>query len=297
MSHMNRVELPSEVWKERAYQHSLNVSPIADAFLKRRSLGLKDPVHDFLFTYYLCSPQKLKQWVPSFQEVLLVEDHCLQDYPWLKEQWFRCRENKLFLNLDLIPDHTKYITKFIHQLCCNIQQRAARYGCFGLHEWAMVYKASPDTIRHSGFKLRISPEAIKDFVDSQALCCTHYDAFRFFTPEARPLNMYTPAIETRLDLEQGGCVHANMDIYKWAVKLWPWIGSDFISKAFLLAVEGRELDMRASPYDLHEEGYPPICIETEDGRKEYQKEQQLYAQKAARLRDELKSICEDFKGH
>ncbi len=82
-----------------------------------------------------------------------------------------------------------------------------------------------------------------------------------------------------------------MDIYKWATKLWPWIGSDFIAKAFFLAIEGRELDMRASPYDLQSYGYAPIRIETEEGRKEYQRLQQQLSQKAQGLRKELADIC------
>jgi hypothetical protein len=95
-------------------------------------------------------------------------------------------------------------------------------------------------------------------------------------------------------MEQGGCLHANMDLYKWATKLWPWVGSDFIAKAFFLALEGRELDMRASPYDLSEEGYEPLCIETEEGRKQYQIEQQQLTQRATILRQELQMICQRF---
>jgi hypothetical protein len=83
-----------------------------------------------------------------------------------------------------------------------------------------------------------------------------------------------------------------MDLYKWAIKLWPWIGSDFLAKAFFLALEGRELDMRASPYDLVEKGFVPIRIETEEGRKEYQKEQQIYAERSITLREELKAFCQ-----
>jgi hypothetical protein len=85
-----------------------------------------------------------------------------------------------------------------------------------------------------------------------------------------------------------------MDLYKWASKLWPWIGSDLIAKTFLLAVQGRELDMRASPYDLSEQGYDPIRIETEEGRKQYQKEQQLYAERSLPLRQELHAFCKRF---
>ena len=65
-----------------------------------------------------------------------------------------------------------------------------------------------------------------------------------------------------------------------------------MAKAFLLALEGRELDMRASPYDLKDEGFAPICIETEEGRKQYQKEQQHYAERTTGLRKELLAFCE-----
>nr|MBA2728350.1 hypothetical protein [Parachlamydiaceae bacterium] len=173
----------------------------------------------------------------------------------------------------------------------NILQRTPRYHCFGMHEWAMVYKLSPEDIRHKGHRLRLKPEDLAKFVESQTVCCSHYDAYRFFTDEAKPLNILNPTIETRQQMEQGGCLHANMDIYKWATKLWPWIGSDFIAKAFFLALSGRELDMRASPYDLRELGYEPLCIETEEGRKQYQIEQQELTERSTPLRKELEAIC------
>jgi hypothetical protein len=49
--------------------------------------------------------------------------------------------------------------------------------------------------------------------------------------------------------------------------------------------------MRASPYDLSAEGYSPICIETEAGRKQYQQEQQQLAERAVPLRQELAAFC------
>jgi hypothetical protein len=179
-------------------------------------------------------------------------------------------------------------------LCGNILEQSPRFGCFGLHEWAMVYKLPPEAIRHKGHRLRLSPEDLDAFIESQKICCSHYDAYRFFTKEARPLNLLNPLFETRLQMEQGGCVHANMDLYKWSTRLWPWVGSDFIAKTFFLALEGRELDMRASPYDLSDDGYAPICIETENGRKQYQKEQQLLTERATSLRKELYAFCKRF---
>ena len=284
-------KLTVETWTARVQKNAALVVPFTDSFLKRRSLGVKDPVYDFLFTYYTSSPLKLKQWVPSFEESLTITPEILNTYPWFKKGWFVSEKNELFLDKKQIGENTLGIATFIAQMCKTILERPPRFGCFGLHEWAMVYKLSPEAIRHKGYNLRLPKDELATFVESQTLCCSHYDAYRFFTKDAHPLNTLNPTIDNRLEMEQGGCVHANMDLYKWATKLWPWIGSDFITKTFLLAMKGRELDMRASPYDLTDQGYDPICIETEAGRKEYQREQQLLTAEATPLRDELGEFC------
>lgn len=286
--------LSVEMWTARAKKHLDLVSPLADAFLKRRELGQTHAVHDFLFTYYSCSPAKLKQWVPSLEEDLVVTPHTREEFPWLKEYWDFKNENIISFNHERIHKNIRGAAIFIEELCGNIAQKAPRFGCFGLHEWAMVYKLPPEDRRHKKHRLRLSPSEVANFVESQSICCSHYDAYRFFTEEARPLNTLNPQFETRLKMEQGGCLHANMDLYKWAMKLWPWIGSDFIAQTFFLALEGRELDMRASPYDLSAEGYAPLCIETEEGRTQYQHEQQLYAERAMKLRGELRAFCQNL---
>ena len=281
--------LSLEEWTEKAKIHIALVSPIADAFLKRRDTSEKHPVYDFLFTYYPCSPTKLKQWVPSFEEALSVGDGAIPSY--FNENWFETQNGISQLNKKRLQQSTINLCSFIEDLCKAISERTPRFGCFGLHEWAMVYRLSDEKRRHSDYRLRISPDALANFVESQNICCTHYDAYRFFTPEAKPLNLFKPTLDNRILNEQAGCLHANMDLYKWATKLWPWIGSDLIAKTFLLAVEGRELDMRASPYDLEEQGYPPIRIETEEGRKQYQQLQQQYTQKSLGLRQDLRAFC------
>ena len=88
-------------------------------------------------------------------------------------------------------------------------------------------------------------------------------------------------------MEQSACLHANMDLYKWSAKLWPWVGSDLVGECFALACEGRDLDMRASPYDLSHLGYQPVFIETPEGRAQYESEQRTLAEKAAVLRERL----------
>ena len=81
--------------------------------------------------------------------------------------------------------------------------------------------------------------------------CSHFDAFRFFTaagPPAEPAHARPGRRSTRI--EQPGCLHANMDLYKWAYKLSPLVSSRAGGRRFDLAREIRTLDMRASPYDL-----------------------------------------------
>ena len=292
MTYTQTTPLSIEEWTSRAAKHEALVAPYADAFLKRRELRVTHPVHDFLFTYYTCSPQKLKQWVPSFEDQLMITPEVHEAYPWFGDYWFHVERNVLSLNRTKIHENIRGLAEFVAKLCGNILKRPPRLGCYGLHEWAMVYKSSADSIRYKGHRLRLSPEYLARFVESQVLCCSHYDAYRFFTEEARPLNVLNPTLDSRLEMEQSGCLHANMDLYKWATKLWPWVGSDFIAKAFFLALDCRELDMRASPYDLAEEGFAPVCIETEEGRKQYQKEQMSLMERSIPLRRELQGICE-----
>ncbi len=229
---------------------------------------------------------------PSFEESLCVVE---SDFELFGDYWFTWENGCLQSNEKRLGPATLAQLTFIETLCEKIGERPARFGCFGLHEWAMVYRLSQEELRHTSYPLRLAPAQLARFVESQNLCCTHYDAYRFFTPDAKSRNLLQPTLQSRIHFEQAGCLHANMDIYKWAMKLWPWIGADFMAKSFLLALEGRKIDMRASPYDLQKEGYAPICIETEEGRKEYQFLQQQYAIKAATLRQELSAFCSRLK--
>jgi hypothetical protein len=148
----------------------------------------------------------------------------------------------------------------------------------------MVYGLEQGEVRHESWPLRLAPQAIRDVVDEQGLHCTHYDAFRFFTPGAVPLNEWAPTRATQLDLDQPGCLHATMDLYKWTSKYAALLGSDLVADTFALAREARALDMEAAPYDLHTLGYEPIRVETPDGRAEYVRRQRALIEQAAPLR-------------
>ena len=67
-------------------------------------------------------------------------------------------------------------------------------GCFGLHEWAMVYRDRAST-RHP-VPLRLGQAGTDAVVEAHPIRCTHFDAFRFFTPPAVGRNRLQPTRET-----------------------------------------------------------------------------------------------------
>ena len=91
-------------------------------------------------------------------------------------------------------------------------------------------------------------------------------------------------------LEQPACLHANMDLYKWAAKAMPWTGSELLLDCFELAVDLRDLDMRASPYDLTAWGRIAVPVETPEGRRQYETEQKALAIRARPLRQRLLEV-------
>jgi hypothetical protein len=209
-------------------------------------------------------------------------------------RWPEYQETADGVRLDAarMPARRREFVAWLTSLLTGVAKRPAFFGCFGLHEWAMVYKQQRGEIRHSDHALRLSPEDIAGVVEARGVSCTHFDAFRFFTPEARPLNGYQPTRKTTLNMEQRGCLHANMDLYKWAYKLAPFTPSELVADCFALAYEIREVDMRASPYDLAGLGFPAIRIEEAEGRAEYEQYQRAFAARSEQLRARLVAVCD-----
>ena len=182
--------------------------------------------------------------------------------------------------------------EFIGELLRASATRSPRMNCFGMHEWAMVYRAP--TVRHGQVPLRLTAAETDAVVESMPLRCTHFDAFRFFTEPAAAMNAGTPSRRDQTGWEQPGCVHANMDLYKWCYKLGPLIESELLFDCLELAADARALDMRASPYDLRDHGFEPIAIETPAGRAAYIRSQQDIASRAAPLRVAIADRCDEL---
>ncbi|MDX1641436.1 MAG: 3-methyladenine DNA glycosylase, partial [Balneolaceae bacterium] len=268
-------------WSAQIDHHNESLSKILDPYLEKRSRQEKDPVLDFLFEYYAFRPSHLLRWSPGIGTGLRFDDK--SKLPEISE--LTLADGIARLNPDFFPQKRVRSVKWTLELLEKSDQQKPVFGCFGMHEWAMVYRA--ENIRHQQIPLRLSDDEITEFVESRPLVCTHFDAFRFFTKKARPMNKNHLSRENFQDMEQPGCLHTNMDLYKWAFKLYPWISSEIIREAFFNALETRKVDMQASPYDATEFGLEPIKIETESGRKEYVERQMEIYWKSQPIRQRL----------
>jgi hypothetical protein len=277
-----RIVLAEAEWRERASTHRARMRRFTGPHRERKRRRESHPVLDFLFTYYSHRPHRLEQWHPGPGVVLEGGGEYLAQPGYVQE------DDGVRLDPGALPRLTT-TASFVAALLTATATRAPRLGCFGLHEWAMVYRSPAP--RHGAVPLRLGSAGTDAVVEALPVHCTHHDAFRFFTQAARPLNAIAPARDDQVDYEQPGCLHATMDLYKWAYKLAPAVPGELMADCFELALAVRELDMRASPYDLLDFGYPPVPIETPAGRAAYVRAQVEFAARAAPLRSRLLDVC------
>ncbi len=250
--------------EKRAETHRARLSPYVAPHLARREAGVKHPVHDFLFVYYNFRPAQLLAWSPG---------------------------------AETLPEGKRVLVSTLLRLLRATAGRTGNFGCFGLHEWAMVYRS--DENRHPQ-PLRLGGTATDEVVETHRIACSHFDAYRFFTADARELNTLRPGSGDRAEFEQPACLHGGMDLYgKVATRLAGLIPSDLIADAFELAWDIRILDMRAAPYDMTGvrldptgEEWTPVRIETPEGKQEYARQQRAFAERGAPVRERLIEECE-----
>ncbi|MET0838112.1 MAG: 3-methyladenine DNA glycosylase [Marmoricola sp.] len=276
--------LARDDWEARASAHAARVDVWVQPHLSRRRRGEKHPVHDFLFGYYSQRPAALRRWHPGWGVGLAdaPEYAELKGYSVVEDR-ASASVSKPHLESQLS------LVDSIRRLLVATAGRTPTLGCFGLHEWAMVHGTPAP--RHD-WPLRLGSEGTDEVVEQHRIACSHFDAFRFFTDSARPLNTLQPGRDDRASYEQPGCLHAGMDLYKHAFRLTPLVPSELVADCFELAWDIRQLDMRASPYDFAELGLEPVRIETPDGKQEYVAAQRAFAERGAPLRQRLIEQCD-----
>ncbi|MGH3508166.1 MAG: 3-methyladenine DNA glycosylase [Nocardioidaceae bacterium] len=278
--------LPEREWRARRAAHQHRVDAWIEPHRERRRRGERHAVHDFLFTYYSYRPAALRRWHPGVGVVL--EGSGVQEFAGMTGYVVDAEGARLDLE---VPRTMAERTRWIRDLLAATADRQPLLGCFGLHEWAMVYRQRPEELRHSAHPLRLGHAGTDAVVEQHRITCTHFDAFRFFTDEARPRNVVQPTRETQATNDQPGCLHATMDLYKWAYQLAPFTPSELVADCFALAKDVRQVDMAAAPYDLSSLGVEPIRIETAEGKAAYIAHQRGFAARGRRLRERLIEVC------
>ena len=168
-------------WLPRRARHERRVDELLADHRERAGRGQAHPVEDFLFSYYSLRPARLRRWHPgagialagpAAQERLDWRDHVSDD-------------GAVTLDVPAFLAHRGGAVRHITELLTATAARPAQLGCFGLHEWAMVYRQGTDQVRHSRWPLRLGTAGTDAVVENHRIRCTHHDAFRFFTQPAR----------------------------------------------------------------------------------------------------------------
>lgn len=283
--------LDAEQWAGFAEAHAERADALTAAHRARRSTGEKHVVEDFLYDYYGTRPALLRRWHPG-AGVGLRPGPGQPVPPQAQWRWYdTTADGVVALDVAAYLADRGDAVRFIHRILSATAARPALTGCFGMHEWAMTYRG--DEHRHA-LPLRLGQAGTDAVVESAPVRCTHFDAFRFFTPEAVPLNQVQLSRATQVEHEQPGCLHAAMDCHRWALKLGPAVPGELALDCFALAADVRTLDMQASPYDLSSYGLAPVPVETPEGKSQYVAQQREFAHRSAGLRARLIAACEDL---
>lgn len=259
-----------------------NTNIASDNNLKRRMHSVQsDPIYNFLHTYYRYTTVELLQFSPG-KSIFLEGATKLAHGHLFSDEFIQYTDEGALYTTSSIYEAIKngsesYRYGWIN--LCRIRdilkatsERPAFLSCYGLHEWAMLYSGRDGASmkqQQSKLSLRLSQQEVDHVVETDKLRCTHFDAWRFFHPDSQPWNVLHPlSRKNQIDYEQPGCIHANMDLFKYAFTLYPLLSSTVLLDSLRLAIRCRKVDMRASPYDVSafDGCEQPIRIETKEGQ-------------------------------
>ncbi len=142
--------LTEEEWTARQAAHERRVDAWVEPHQQRRRAGQAHPVWDFLFTYYSQTPGRLRRWHPGLGVVLTgPAAEARLDWP------FHTRVGPgVAVDVEAFLARRSTAVGWVHGLLSATAGRSAQFGCFGLHEWAMLYRPSAGEVRHEQLPVR-----------------------------------------------------------------------------------------------------------------------------------------------
>ena len=140
-------------WLDLEQQHQARVEPwITHRREAPISRARPHPVGGFfLFNYYPFRPAQLLRWSPGFGTVLLGA----KARKFLVRKPFSPTGEGAWIDPRSLPVSRLSGLDWALSILRLTQTRDPQFGCFGLHEWAMVYQAEKG--RHARVPLRLSP--------------------------------------------------------------------------------------------------------------------------------------------
>ena len=178
--------LDATAWQPLAAAHAQRADAFTAGRRERRSRQQKHAIEDFLFEYYPVTPAALRRWHPGVGVAL---DASAPHAGW---RWYGTAGGTVTLDVDTFLADRGDAVRFIHGLLTATLGRPALTGCFGLHEWAMVYRET-DEHRHP-LPLRLGAAGTDAVVETHKIRCTHFDAYRFFPRRGGAQHAATDAI-------------------------------------------------------------------------------------------------------
>mmetsp|Transcript_17449 Transcript_17449/g.28174 ORF Transcript_17449/g.28174 Transcript_17449/m.28174 type:complete len:315 (+) Transcript_17449:174-1118(+) len=265
-----------------------------------KGLDPANPIFNFLKLYYrIKGPKELRRlmrWSPGFgAQVHGVDPRGDKDLIQLK--WTQTEGDRVLFK---VPEKGLKSLQQWEMVLRRTMENKPVLNCFGMHEWAMVYASSESSkFQSEVMDFRVSQREINELVVSKGVNCTHFDAYRFFSPDAFDFSkhghlMKTCDRATGQQLENPACIHTAMDTFKVAYKFYPLINSELLLESLELSIDARRIDVRASPYDPSKFGLEPIKVETVDGRREYQIAQRNLLDRSQRLRGKLLKALDEI---
>ena len=205
-------------WTARAAAHQQRMDAWLVPHRERRRAGVAHPVQDFLFTYYSETPGRLRRWHPGVGTALTGDAARERlGWPFYAEVDARTADGRdvraVGIDVPAFLARRRASVGWVEGLLRGTAGRPGQFGCFGMHEWAMLYRPDAGEVRHEALPLRLGQAGTDAVVEQHKVQCSHIDAFRFFTRAAEPRNTLTPTRDTQQLLEQPGCLHATMDLY------------------------------------------------------------------------------------
>lgn len=195
---MRELDLATSTARRRA--HEERVDALLAPWLDRRARGEKHAVDDFMLTYYSLRPNALRRWHPGVGAAV-VGSGATAFAGW---RGYRVEPGRASVDPAWIAAHRDTVG-WIAALLAATARRPPALGCFGLHEWAMVYRQRPHELRHPAHPLRLGSDGTNAVVEANRLACTHFDAFRFFTDPARERATLRPTRDQWSSTSQAAC--------------------------------------------------------------------------------------------